>query len=66
MDFSILIESWPLYLEGFYTTVWMVFVALVFGLLIAVPIGIARNSKLPVVFGPAWAFIYFFSAVRHC
>ncbi|MGF1717503.1 ABC transporter permease [Photobacterium chitinilyticum] len=60
MDFSILIESWPLYLEGFYTTVWMVFVALVFGLLIAVPIGIARNSKLPVVFGPAWAFIYFF------
>ncbi|MGR5149253.1 ABC transporter permease [Photobacterium alginatilyticum] len=60
MDFSILIESWPLYLEGFYTTVWMVFVALIFGLIIAIPIGIARNSKLPVVFGPAWAFIYFF------
>ncbi|MGF1733153.1 ABC transporter permease [Photobacterium kasasachensis] len=60
MDFSILIESWPLYLEGFYTTVWMVFVALIVGLIIAIPIGIARNSKLPVVSGPAWAFIYFF------
>ncbi|GAB3527481.1 ABC transporter permease [Photobacterium alginatilyticum] len=60
MDFSILIESWPLYLEGFYTTVWMVFVALIVGLIIAIPIGIARNSKLPVVYGPAWAFIYFF------
>ena len=60
MDFSILIESWPLYLEGFYTTVWMVFVALVIGLVISIPIGIARNSKYPFVAGPAWAFIYFF------
>ena len=60
MDFSILIESWPLYLEGFYTTVWMVFIALIVGLIIAIPIGIARNSKLLVVSGPAWAFIYFF------
>lgn len=60
MDFSILIESWPIYLEGFYTTVWMVFVALVVGLVISIPIGIARNSKHVVLAGPAWAFIYFF------
>ncbi|WP_299021346.1 ABC transporter permease [uncultured Photobacterium sp.] len=60
MDFSILGESWPLYLEGFYTTVWMVFVALIIGLVIAIPIGIARNSQFPLFFGPAWAFIYFF------
>ncbi|MCW8331595.1 ABC transporter permease [Photobacterium sp. SDRW27] len=60
MDFSILIESWPLYLEGLYTTVWMVFVALVVGLLISIPIGVARNSKIPFISGPAWAFIYFF------
>ncbi|WP_064602475.1 ABC transporter permease [Photobacterium sp. J15] len=60
MDFSILGESWTIYLQGFYTTVWMVFVALIVGLVIAIPIGIARNSQFVFVYGPAWAFIYFF------
>ncbi|WEM43027.1 ABC transporter permease [Photobacterium sp. DA100] len=60
MDFSILADSWPIYWQGFYTTVWLVAAALVIGLVIAIPIGIARNSKVPLVFGPAWAFIYFF------
>ncbi|ELR64787.1 Histidine ABC transporter, permease protein HisM [Photobacterium marinum] len=60
MDFSILGESWTIYLQGFYTTVWMVFVALIVGLVIAIPIGIARNSHFIFVYGPAWAFIYFF------
>jgi arginine/ornithine transport system permease protein len=60
MDFSILFESWDLYLDGFITTVWMVAVALVVGLIIAIPVGIARNSKNPVIYFPAWAYIYFF------
>ncbi|MGF1877040.1 ABC transporter permease [Photobacterium frigidiphilum] len=60
MDFSILLESWDLYLDGFITTVWMVAVALVVGLIIAIPVGIARNSKNPVIYFPAWAYIYFF------
>ena len=60
MDFSILTDSWPIYWQGLYTTVWLVAAALVIGLLIAIPVGIARNSTLPVVYGPAWAFIYFF------
>lgn len=60
MDFSILFESWELYLDGFITTVWMVAVALVVGLIIAIPVGIARNSKNPMIYFPAWAYIYFF------
>ena len=60
MDFSILADSWPIYWQGLYTTVWLVAAALVIGLVIAIPIGIARNSKMPLVYGPAWAFIYFF------
>ena len=60
MDFSILADSWPIYWQGLYTTVWLVAAALVIGLVIAIPIGIARNSKMPLVYMPAWAFIYFF------
>ncbi|MDO6497557.1 ABC transporter permease [Photobacterium sanguinicancri] len=60
MDFSILTESWPIYLEGFYTTLWMVAVALVVGLVVAIPIGVARNSKHYWLSLPAWGFIYFF------
>ncbi|MGF1703031.1 ABC transporter permease [Photobacterium makurazakiensis] len=60
MDFSILTDSWPIYWQGLYTTVWMVAVALIVGLIVAVPIGVARNSKSPIIFLPAWAFIYFF------
>ncbi|MDO6704585.1 ABC transporter permease [Photobacterium sp. 1_MG-2023] len=60
MDFSILTESWQLYLQGFYTTLWMVSLALVIGLVVAIPMGVARNSKNPAIYGPAWAYIYFF------
>ncbi|MCE7567943.1 ABC transporter permease [Aliivibrio fischeri] len=60
MDFSIIIESFPVYLEGLWTTVWLVAVSLVIGLCIAVPTAIARNSNNPVLWLPAWAYIYFF------
>ncbi|OAN13942.1 amino acid ABC transporter permease [Photobacterium jeanii] len=60
MDFSILTESWPIYLEGFYTTLWMVAVALVIGLVAAIPVAVARNSQHYWLSLPAWAYIYFF------
>ena len=40
MDFGIIWDSLPLYLEGLVTTVWLVAVSLIAGLLIAVPLGI--------------------------
>ncbi|GLO61237.1 amino acid ABC transporter permease [Vibrio sp. MACH09] len=60
MDFSIIVESFPIYLSGLWTTVWLVAVALIIGLVIAIPLAIARNADNYFVFLPAWAYIYFF------
>ena len=60
MDFSLIIESLPIYLGGLWTTTWLVALSLIIGLLVAIPLGIARNSIHYVVKGPSWAFIYFF------
>ncbi|MFH7587054.1 ABC transporter permease [Oceanimonas sp. AH20CE76] len=60
MDFSIILNEWPVYWQGLYTTVWLVALALVLGLLLAVPMGILRNSNNWLLKGPAWAYIYFF------
>ncbi|WP_394248317.1 ABC transporter permease [Vibrio profundi] len=60
MDFSLIIESLPIYLDGLWTTAWLVCAALVLGLMLAIPMAIARNSRNYLVNAPAWSFIYFF------
>ncbi|WCP66051.1 ABC transporter permease [Vibrio tubiashii] len=60
MDFSLIIESLPIYLDGLWTTAWLVTLALIIGLFVAIPLGIARNSHNYLLNGPSWAFIYFF------
>ena len=60
MDFAPIIENLPLYLDGFWVTVKLVFWALVFGLVMAIPLAIMRTSGNPLVNGPVWAFTYFF------
>ncbi|OOF26965.1 ABC transporter permease [Salinivibrio sp. IB872] len=60
MDFSLVLETWPIYLDGLWTTVWLVASALVIGLVVAVPVAVARNAQFPLWRYPAWAFIYFF------
>jgi len=60
MDFSLIVESFPIYLSGLWTTAWMVTVALIIGLFVAIPLAIARNSHNMLINGPAWSFIYFF------
>ncbi|WP_087019952.1 ABC transporter permease [Thaumasiovibrio subtropicus] len=60
MDFSIFLKEWPIYFEGLYTTVWLVALSLVIGLIVAVPIAVARNSAYRLLAWPAWTFIYFF------
>nr|MBP8220194.1 ABC transporter permease [Aeromonadaceae bacterium] len=40
--------------------VWLVALSLFLGLLIAIPLGICRNSSNPLVRLPAWGYIYFF------
>ncbi len=60
MDFSLIIESFPLYLDGLWTTVWLVALTLVIGLCVSIPLAIARNSTNYALSLPSWAFIYFF------
>ncbi|HBK7245031.1 TPA: ABC transporter permease [Vibrio cholerae] len=59
MDFSLIIDSLPIYLSGLWTTVWLVSLSLVIGLLCAIPLAIARNSKQKWFSLPAWGYIYF-------
>ncbi|AMG04830.1 ABC transporter permease [Vibrio mimicus] len=59
MDFSLIIESLPIYLSGLWTTVWLVSLSLVIGLMCAIPLAIARNSKQKLLSYPAWGYIYF-------
>lgn len=60
MDFSLIIESFPVYLDGLWTTLWLVALALVIGLCVSIPLAIARNSTNYALSLPSWAFIYFF------
>ncbi|EKF9159202.1 ABC transporter permease [Vibrio cholerae] len=59
MDFSLIIDSLPIYLSGLWTTVWLVSLSLVIGLLCAIPLAIARNSKQKWFSLLAWGYIYF-------
>ncbi len=60
MDFSIIINELPFYLEGLWTTLWLVGLALLFGLFIAVPAGILSSSENWFIKGPIWFYMYFF------
>ncbi|WP_428776063.1 ABC transporter permease [Vibrio sp.] len=60
MDFSLIIDSLPIYFKGLWTTVWLVGLSLMIGLTVSIPLAIARNSNNWLLRGPSWAFIYFF------
>lgn len=60
MAFEIVLENLGLYLQGLWTTVWLVAAALALGLVLAVPLAVARTSANPLVNGPVWAYTYFF------
>jgi arginine/ornithine transport system permease protein len=60
MDFSIILESLPTYLEGLKNTLILVSVSLAIGLLMAVPLAVLRTSKNIFIQAPIRAFVYFF------
>ncbi|GAL36951.1 histidine ABC transporter permease protein HisM [Vibrio maritimus] len=60
MDFSLIIDSLPIYFDGLWTTVWLVLSALIIGLGVAIPLAVARNSANYLLSLPSWGFIYFF------
>ncbi|HET6468564.1 MAG TPA: ABC transporter permease [Geminicoccaceae bacterium] len=60
MSFDVIVESLPLYLSGLVTTVWLVGLALMIGLVLSVPLAVLRTSRNPLVNAPVWAYTYFF------
>lgn len=60
MSFEIIAATFPLYLKGLWTTVWLTATALLIGLVLSVPLAIARASKNPLLSKPVWAYTYFF------
>lgn len=60
MDFSIIINEYQFYLDGLWTTVWLVSLALLFGLFIAIPAGIFHSNENWLIKGPIRLYMYFF------
>lgn len=48
------------YWDGLVTTVQLVFLSLIIGLILSVPLGILRTSKNPFISKPIWAYVYVF------
>lgn len=60
IDLELVLDNLPLYLRGTWTTLWLTFTSLAIGLLLAVPLALARTSRNPLINGPVWAYTYFF------
>jgi His/Glu/Gln/Arg/opine family amino acid ABC transporter permease subunit len=60
VDFQIIIDSVPLLLSSTVTTIELLALSLAVGMLLAVPIALARLSHNPLLWMPAYAYIYFF------
>src|SRR3712207_3395287 len=60
MDLEIVADNIGLYLQGLWTTVWLVASALALGLILAVPLGILRYSGGRVLSSIVFAYTYFF------
>ena len=58
MDFEIIMKSLPLFFQGAWLTIQLVFLALALGFIIAIPISLLRISKNPVLWIPSWFYIY--------
>ncbi|WP_095094612.1 ABC transporter permease [Pseudomonas sp. Irchel 3A5] len=57
-DYNVIWDSLPLYFAGLLTTLELLGIALAFGLLAALPLGLMRVSKKPWVNLPAWLYTY--------
>ena len=57
-DYNVIWDSMPLYFAGLLTTLQLLGIALAFGLLAALPLGLMRVSKNPWVNLPAWLYTY--------
>lgn len=57
-DYTVIWDSLPLYFGGVLVTLKLLAIALLFGLLLAIPLALMRTSRSPWVNGPAWLYTY--------
>ncbi len=60
MNFAPVIEHWPLFLQGVINTIIVCVVTFFAGFALAIPLALARLSKIPVLSQIAWLWIYVF------
>ena len=60
MDYNVIIDNLPLYLNGLWVTIQLVVIALVSGFGLAVPLALMAVSKVSFFKYPAKTYIYFF------
>lgn len=60
MDLQMIAEYLPDIASGILLTIKLVFVTMIAGLILAIPLALCRNSRLPWLRLPAYAYIYFF------
>ena len=58
MDFTPVIENIDFYWEGLLTTIELVVLALILGLVLAIPLALMRGSLHGYLLFPAWLYIY--------
>lgn len=57
-DYNVVWDSLPLYMSGMLETLKLLAISLLFGLLAALPLGLMRVSRQPLVDGIAWLYTY--------
>ena len=60
MDFKVIVENLPLYLDGFWMTLQLVFISLISGFGLAVPISLMAVSENSILKYLSKTYIYFF------
>lgn len=60
LNIDVMVSSLPLYLEGTLVTLRLLLVALIAGLVVAIPLAVMRASANPWVSRPIWLFTYVF------
>jgi His/Glu/Gln/Arg/opine family amino acid ABC transporter permease subunit len=60
MDFGIIVDNLPKFLSGAWVTVQLTFLSVVIGLLLAVPVALARLADNPLLRWPAFGYMFYF------
>lgn len=60
MDFGVVLQSLPEFISGLWLTIWFTAASLAIGLVLSVPLAVARTSRNPLINGPVFAYTYFF------